>query len=380
MVSLQEYSGLLASLYAAPLQPEKWQEFFDHLSRLTKLSIGTLSAIDGERSPVVLAGGGFAFNLEAVRQYNEYYSELDPFAAPFFQVQQPAVLNGEQLLAHDRMVKTEFYDGLLSKNQMEFLTVMAIDHASAGKSFMTLWRRSNDGPMDTDSVMLLNMLLPHAQTALKMRGELRIARLHSQLNDLVLEGFGLAALVVSRNGAVLHMNSLAKRLIEDRDSLLIKQGVLSTMSSDSNQRLWRLIDKASKTEGTGGAMTISNSHRSQSLNMSVLPLPENSRASFAMRAVLILINTPSSCSLSRDGILRELYAFTPTEARLARLLINGYELKSAAEKMRITRETARFHMKRIFAKSGTHSQSELIRLMFLLPPMSPDSTRPTFGD
>jgi hypothetical protein len=54
---------------------------------------------------------------------------------------------------------------------------------------MTLWRRSNDGPMDTDSVMLLNMLLPHAQTALKMRGELRIARLHNQLNDLVLEGF-----------------------------------------------------------------------------------------------------------------------------------------------------------------------------------------------
>jgi hypothetical protein len=42
MISPDELSELLATLYAALLQPEKWQVFVDQLSRLTKISWGYL--------------------------------------------------------------------------------------------------------------------------------------------------------------------------------------------------------------------------------------------------------------------------------------------------------------------------------------------------
>jgi DNA-binding CsgD family transcriptional regulator len=66
-------------------------------------------------------------------------------------------------------------------------------------------------------------------------------------------------------------------------------------------------------------------------------------------------------------VLRALYRLTPTESRLADLLLEGFDVREIADRMRITLETGRFHLKRVLAKTGTRRQVELIRLMLSLP-------------
>jgi len=58
---------------------------------------------------------------------------------------------------------------------------------------------------------------------------------------------------------------------------------------------------------------------------------------------------------------------TPAESRLADLLLQGYEVRAAADHLRTTLETTRFHLKRVLAKTGTRRQAELMRLMLSLP-------------
>jgi DNA-binding CsgD family transcriptional regulator len=65
--------------------------------------------------------------------------------------------------------------------------------------------------------------------------------------------------------------------------------------------------------------------------------------------------------------MRALYGLTPAEARLADLLLEGCEVREAADRLRTTLETARFHLKRVLAKTGTRRQTELMRLMLSLP-------------
>jgi len=65
--------------------------------------------------------------------------------------------------------------------------------------------------------------------------------------------------------------------------------------------------------------------------------------------------------------MQQLYGLTPTESRLADLLVEGLDVRDAAGRLRITLETTRFHLKRIFAKTGTRRQTELLRLMLSLP-------------
>jgi DNA-binding CsgD family transcriptional regulator len=66
-------------------------------------------------------------------------------------------------------------------------------------------------------------------------------------------------------------------------------------------------------------------------------------------------------------VMRQLYRLTPSEARVADRLLDGLEIREIADRLGITLETCRFHLKRVFAKTGTPRQAELIRLMLSLP-------------
>lgn len=65
----------------------------------------------------------------------------------------------------------------------------------------------------------------------------------------------------------------------------------------------------------------------------------------------------------REGMLRETYGLTAAEERLALLILQGLRLGEAEIVLGIRHSTARTHMKRIYAKTGTHRQVELVRLL-----------------
>lgn len=60
---------------------------------------------------------------------------------------------------------------------------------------------------------------------------------------------------------------------------------------------------------------------------------------------------------------REIYALSPTQVRLARLIIDGHDLAAAAGLLAISVNTARTHLQRIFDKTGARSQATLVRAL-----------------
>ncbi|MDP3321516.1 MAG: LuxR C-terminal-related transcriptional regulator, partial [Bosea sp. (in: a-proteobacteria)] len=59
----------------------------------------------------------------------------------------------------------------------------------------------------------------------------------------------------------------------------------------------------------------------------------------------------------------EACGLTPTEARMLGLIVKGLDTVVAARKLGIARTTARTHLQRLFAKTGTARQSELVRFV-----------------
>ena len=62
-------------------------------------------------------------------------------------------------------------------------------------------------------------------------------------------------------------------------------------------------------------------------------------------------------------ILTGLFDLTPAEARLAAALTAGHSLKVVAANSNITYSTARTYLDRIFTKTGTHHQAQLVSLL-----------------
>ncbi len=372
MFSTEELSELLATLYAAPLQPEKWQIFFEHLARLTKISSGYF--VSGSQSGYeVLAGGGFAWNQESMRIMNERYVQADPFGPPFFRNPRIAVIPGEELVSQHQLLKTEFYNDFLVKNEMETVTMVSCTSTTERVDVMPVWRRSTDGPMDQDSVNLLRLLLPHAQLALQMRTKLQQAEFRDMFGESALDAMSIAAFLVSESGHVQHMNSLAMDVVRKADGLRLERTTLNAIDPSENAKLQFLIRSAA-TEGKkrpglapGGALSISRNGVKGHLHIAVLPIPQDCASMAASHCALVIVSAPGTSPKSRASLLTTLYGLTPTEARLADLLLRGLEVRAIADYLGITIETARFHLKRVLAKTSTHRQTELIRLMLSLP-------------
>jgi DNA-binding NarL/FixJ family response regulator len=64
-----------------------------------------------------------------------------------------------------------------------------------------------------------------------------------------------------------------------------------------------------------------------------------------------------------DQALFASWAFTPTEARVAKALTLGKTLAQIAEEFAISRTTVAFHLRNIFEKTGTGRQAELVSLV-----------------
>ena len=378
MISTEEFSRLLATLYAAPLQPEKWQVFFDHLSQLTKITSGHIISGNPTQGYEALAGGGMGYDPEVNRLYNEHYIQFDPFMAPGLSNPRVAVIRGPELVSQRDLLRSGFYNDLLAHFDMEHQAMLTFGKTEEHLDVMPFWRRKQDGPLEDECIALLEMLLPHVQAALQIRSRLKAAEMGSQFGAIALEALSTAAFLVTETGRVLHRNQRAAALLLKGDGLRLERRVLTARHPGESALLMLFMAGAAKgnrrgDQPPGGVLRVTRQGTQAPLHLSVISAPDASDAGPGMMSgldvpcALVLVTDPTAVPRSRAASMRALYALTPAEARLADLVLQGMDVAEAATHLRTTVETTRFQMKRILSKTGARRQSELMRLMLSLP-------------
>ncbi|MDR3711051.1 MAG: hypothetical protein P4L33_22340 [Capsulimonadaceae bacterium] len=76
--------------------------------------------------------------------------------------------------------------------------------------------------------------------------------------------------------------------------------------------------------------------------------------------VLILLHDPDASSASPAQALAEAFELTPRAAELTAALAAGEGLKNYAKHAGLTLNTARFHLKVAFSRTGARSQAQLV--------------------
>jgi DNA-binding CsgD family transcriptional regulator len=84
-------------------------------------------------------------------------------------------------------------------------------------------------------------------------------------------------------------------------------------------------------------------------------------------AVAVFVSIPGEEEAGDPALPAKIFAFTPAEAAVASLVGQGHGLRLVAERLGVSLNTAHFHLQRIFEKTGTHRQAELVRLLGTLP-------------
>lgn len=151
---------------------------------------------------------------------------------------------------------------------------------------------------------------------------------------------------------------------------MVQRSELRASASLDSAALRRAIDTAAiHSTGTIGApaptLFVSRPSGGRPLSVAVAPLNGNKAATVlpGSARVGVFITDPERLRVpDRDEIRRSLHV-TPAEADLLRLLASGHTLEQSASRLGVTLETARTRLKSVFAKTETHRQADLVRLV-----------------
>jgi DNA-binding CsgD family transcriptional regulator len=103
----------------------------------------------------------------------------------------------------------------------------------------------------------------------------------------------------------------------------------------------------------------------RALIASIIPLPITAGTWFDERrppATAVFVSDPEAPAVPAPEELVDLYGLTLAESHLTVRVASGYSLYEAASQLDITSETARTVIKRVFCKTDTHSQAQLVKL------------------
>ena len=361
-------AALIGQVYDAALDERLWAGLAPQIAQAFN-SFSTVLQVRNMRAGAVEILALTANNdiPSVMDEYRAYYWRHDIWANRATALGLSRVFASKDLISDETLLRTEYYQDWLRKLGV-FYIVGSVFPVSADE--IAAWgvhRARAQGTYEEDEKQPVAEFLPHLQRALQIRQRLASLTLERNVALDGLERSATATLVVTRNGRVLYANTQAESLLRQADALSVIGGRLAGRDRTASERLTRAIESAVDIAGgrAGSAGSTIALSRDDRLPLTVLVAPlRPARDGFGtpLPAAILFIRDPEETTVSSLA-LQSLFGLTPAEANIAGALVTGKSIDDIAALNRISRNTARTHLKSILAKTGTNRQAQLVGLL-----------------
>lgn len=232
---------------------------------------------------------------------------------------------------------------------------------------LSLWPRLLEGLAETLAGSaatpmepgLMACLAPHFLRAHAINQQLSQAEAERDALERVMDRLPLGMAIVDATGMVISMNRALLALTRGGETLRMPGGRLCSQPPEALAGALQQVDK----DGAADQILRLAGDAPLSLWVSRLAGAANHAA---MPRFLVLAASRSSRALSESGLC-DLYGLTQAEARLTQHLALGRTVEEAARALEISPNTAKTHLKRVFAKVGVRRQAELLQAVYASP-------------
>jgi DNA-binding CsgD family transcriptional regulator/PAS domain-containing protein len=361
---------LIERVYAAPGSAEGWRAFLLDLSNSFDGSGASFISHDftSHQANVSVTAG---FAPEDIRTYEAHWAALDPWArSPGVRhLLSGSVAVGEQLVTDSAMKRTAFYNEFGRQHDVVRCitgTIEITDHRTSVVSVNRSERRPSFGPEET---ALLSELMPHLLRALQIHRRLAEAQALADGSRTALDLLAHGVLLLDTAGQIMFANRTAEEILRAHDGLTVHRNELFGARVNETTALRKLIADAVATSGgegtgAGGLMLIGRPSGRSPLRVLVTPVARRHvLMGAAGAAACLFITDPDHSPVPGAVHLQRAFGLSAAETRVAAALLDGERVDRLADRLCISRNTARTHLQRLFAKTATSRQADLIRVL-----------------
>jgi DNA-binding CsgD family transcriptional regulator len=209
------------------------------------------------------------------------------------------------------------------------------------------------------------------QPALALADEDAVPALHpvaAPLLAALVDALAAGVVVLDRGGRAIHVNRRATAILARGDGIgLDRCGRLTALQPAAQQRLAALISAIAGGSAACGVLRAPCRVPGPALTVTVArPGGLAATARDEAAGLLALIHPPDDALAAPAAMLRAHLGLTTREAEIVRSLVAGTRLVGFAARAGISVNTVKFHLRAIYAKTGTHTQAGLVAKVAIL--------------
>jgi DNA-binding CsgD family transcriptional regulator/PAS domain-containing protein len=360
---LRDFSNVVGRIYDASVDPTVWPEVLGILCTLFDSVAGALNYHEllGQRALLAVEFGTDKYYSQL---YVERYSLMNPIIPGCFCYEVGAVIRIRDVVNLSEYEESQFYKEWVEPQGYGDVMGAVIQRDERHLGAITLIRRAADGPYEDADVEAFKLIGEHVRRAVQINDLFEHRQIAVTMFETLLSGLATAVILIDDGGRVLFVNEAGKRLLH-------------------NSRVGRIVGGRLFLSSISVADLIRSVANHQGY---VAALPQTTGAetpfgltAFALRGdvgrkygvpVAIFISGQHTAPKPPPALLAEMYELTGGELRVLLALLEGKSPDAIAAQFGISVTTVRTHLTRLFAKTGSTGQVDLMhKVAAVIPPV-----------
>ncbi len=346
-----ELSRLIGLIYDCALDPARWDGALAELRRVLGFHNAMFSVWTMPHGQLLLnvTSGIPAPYAESFERYGEdvvaQWGGADVIGR--FAVGEPQVLSW--LRDPAEWMESRYYRDWVGPQGITDMMAMAVTRNSNTYCSVGFARHASVGDIGAREVEFIRLLAPHIQRAVAISRVLDIQQLTAATFGAVLDAMPKAVLVVDSHLHPLHANPAGQAAIA---AGVLRQPGLATAVTEAGK-------------GDHSAAVPMLDAEGSALVLHVLPLRHGALRPGLVpsAAAAIFVTGATATSALPTKAVAELFDLTPAETRVLAEIVAGKSLAEVAATLDIGVGTVRTHLLRLFSKTRTNRQADLLRLV-----------------
>jgi len=372
---------LLDLIYDAATEEELWTWALIQIADMTGSLGGFVIGVEFRARLVPFLFNG-RMSEESHRTFAERHID-NPWSKVKNDVTVGKLIQSDEIVSLPDLKRTAFFDEVLRPQGLAHNAMLTLAHKYDFYGVFNICRSERQGPFEADALRLFTQLYPHLRRSLLLGFRLDGYRALQRAEFHVLDRLSVGILLLDRAAKVVVANAAAHAMTASDGPLRLRNCVLTAFSQTHSQRLGALIGAAMRGMPVG---MMSIPHPIDGRLFTILISSIRSRdidrfGDLGMRNVtaMLVIHDPACPMEIPVEWIMDAYGLTLAEARVALCAASGATIPEAAQRLNVSPNTIKTHLRRVFAKTGTSRQSELARLMASIALLKASGSSPPDG-
>jgi DNA-binding CsgD family transcriptional regulator len=366
LMSDENFSRLVGRIYDAALDSSSWSDALQGMCEFLPGAMGNIFSQDtASASGIFMWGDDPAYT----QKYLTTYAALNPLfpTGMFFPLGE--IYSIVDIMPLEALRESRFSrEWLEPQGYVDFISTN-LQRSPTGQVAFSVVRHARDGLADEAAKSRMSLLVPHVQRAITIGRTIELGKVEAATLATAVDGLTAAMFLVTADARLAHANRAGLEMLDEGSVARIAFGKINFTNAATDVALRKLFAGAAQGDdavGTGGIALPLGQVSGDEMVAHILPLTAGAREqtgrTFSAVAA-VFVQKATIDFQSPLALVAERYQLSSGETRTLAALVAGQSVKEASEHLGLAEATLRSHLHRLFEKTGTSRQPDLIRLV-----------------